>query len=76
MPIYEYECPECSAQQTRQRPIADRDKTVLCLEHGGDADCLTFSAPIMRRLISRSSFSLKGGGWYADGYSKNTGKPQ
>lgn len=56
MPIYEYECPECGAQQTLQRPIADRDKDVLC--HGK-----------MKRVISRGTgFLLKGGGWYKDGY--------
>jgi putative FmdB family regulatory protein len=69
MPIYEYECPECSSRQTLFRSIADRDKTVLCLEHGGDADCLTFNAPTMKRVISRGTgFLLKGGGWYKDGY--------
>jgi len=26
----------------------------------------------LERLISRSSFALKGGGWYADGYGADT----
>jgi putative FmdB family regulatory protein len=71
MPMYEYECEECGNCKTIRRSIADRDITVLCLEHGGDADCLTFNAPRMKRVVSRStSFALKGGGWYSDGYAK------
>lgn len=59
MPIYEYRCNEC--QQTFeewQRDFAERQ--VPCPVCGAKAD----------RLISSTSFVLKGGGWYADLYSK------
>ena len=62
MPIYEYRCQEC--QQTFeewQKDFADRQ--VPCPVCGGKAE----------RLISSSSFVLKGGGWYSDLYSKPAG---
>lgn len=59
MPIYEYRCNEC--QQTFeewQKDFAERQ--VPCPVCGAKSD----------RLISSTSFVLKGGGWYADLYSK------
>jgi len=60
MPIYEYECCKCGKiveawQSLSDKPVAD------CPECSGE----------MKKLISRSSFQLKGGGWYADGYSSS-----
>ena len=65
MPIYEYRCQEC--QQTFeewQKDFADRQ--VPCPVCGCKAE----------RLISSSSFVLKGGGWYSDLYSKPSDKAQ
>lgn len=57
MPIYEYQCEECqSVFEDWQSGYEDRD--MECPECGGTS----------KRLISHSSFHLKGGGWYADGY--------
>jgi putative FmdB family regulatory protein len=57
MPIYEYQCEECqSVFEEWQSGFEDRE--VECPECGGNS----------KRLISHSSFHLKGGGWYADGY--------
>ncbi|HEY6911637.1 MAG TPA: FmdB family zinc ribbon protein, partial [Myxococcales bacterium] len=39
------------------------------------ATCDKCGGPV-RRLISRSSFALRGGGWYADGYSPGGKKPE
>ena len=58
MPIYEFRCDGCDTQFEQILPIGHRgDKA--CPECGKRA----------RRLISRSSFQLKGGGWYKDLYS-------
>jgi len=58
MPIYEYECPKCGAfehsQSIHDRPL---HKCPNCRRK-------------VQRLISASSFQLKGGGWYAQGYQK------
>ena len=58
MPVYEYECNGCQKVFEMQQRIADAPITV-CPECGGE----------VRKLISMSSFQLKGGGWYTDGYS-------
>ncbi len=61
MPIYEYRCLDCSEefeviQKVSARPLR------RCRKCGGR----------LEKLISRTSFVLKGGGWYADGYSKGS----
>lgn len=58
MPVYEYECSKCEKVFEIQQRIADAPVTV-CAECGGE----------VRKLISMSSFQLKGGGWHTDGYS-------
>ena len=58
MPVYEYECSECEKVFEVQQKIAD-DPVEECPECGGR----------VKKLISMSSFQLKGGGWYADGYT-------
>lgn len=58
MPVYEYECKECDKVFEVQQKIADDPLT----------ECPKCHAPV-KKLMSMSSFQLKGGGWYADGYS-------
>jgi putative FmdB family regulatory protein len=58
MPVYEYECKECDRVFEVQQKMADAP-----LSH-----CPKCQAPI-KKLMSMSSFQLRGGGWYADGYS-------
>lgn len=57
MPTYEYSCPTCGVHDVEQKITAPALET-----------CVTCGAPV-KRLISRSSFALRGGGWYADGYA-------
>ena len=58
MPIYEYQCDKCSKIYEIWQKISGTppDK---CTECGGP----------LHKLVSLSSFQLKGGGWYVDGYS-------
>ncbi|MBV5317583.1 MAG: zinc ribbon domain-containing protein [Desulfobulbaceae bacterium] len=58
MPVYEYECGGCEKVFEVQQRIADGPLTA-CPVCGGE----------VRKLISMSSFQLKGSGWYNDGYS-------
>ena len=58
MPIYEYECKSCENVFEVQQRMTD-DPLEACPECKGE----------VKKLISASSFQLKGGGWYADGYS-------
>ncbi len=58
MPVYEYRCTQCQKVFEYQHRMADPAKTT-CEECSG----------ALERLISRSSFALKGDGWYKDLYS-------
>lgn len=60
MPLFEYRCPKCKHQLEKLVSGKDRDKLPRCPK------C---KEPEMQKLVSRSSFALKGGGWADDGYS-------
>lgn len=62
MPIYEYKCSSCQKifevfQRITEDPLAS------CPDCHGS----------VKKLVSMSAFHLKGGGWYADGYSSGRG---
>jgi putative FmdB family regulatory protein len=57
MPIYEYRCRKCGQETEVIQKFSDRPLQ-RCKECRGKLD----------KLISRTSFQLKGGGWYAHGY--------
>jgi len=56
MPIYEYRC-ECCAHE--QEKLA---------KHDAEPPKCTQCAGKTKKMVSRSSFSLQGSGWYRDGY--------
>jgi putative FmdB family regulatory protein len=58
MPTYEYKCKACGNEFEYQQRMSDPPKSV-CEQCGG----------ALEKLISRSSFLLKGSGWYKDLYS-------
>lgn len=58
MPTYEYKCKACGNEFEYQQRISDPPKSE-CEQCGG----------ALEKLISRSSFLLKGSGWYKDLYS-------
>jgi putative FmdB family regulatory protein len=60
MPLYEYECVECGEITEAVRKLVDLDDTPRC------SKC---NAPT-KRIISCTSFTLKGDGWYKDGYTR------
>lgn len=62
MAIYEYDCEKCGTFEVTQKMSEPALTThEVC------------GAPVQRR-ISRTSFALKGGGWYSDGYASSGGK--
>ena len=63
MPIYEYQCEACQDVIEAQQSLSDKPLTTCPACTGS-----------LKKLISRSSFQLKGGGWYSDGYSNSPGK--
>jgi putative FmdB family regulatory protein len=64
MPLYEYRCLKCEHVVEVLQKLSDRPlrKCELC-------------SGKLEKLISRTSFQLKGGGWFAHGYgsSKSSG---
>lgn len=69
MPIYEYACTDCGTAHEARQKFSDPALTT----------CPACNTEGLQRMISSSSFSLKGSGWYADGYGpsdkKDEGKP-
>ena len=59
MPVYEYQCKACGHEFEREQRISDPPVK----------KCPSCGAAKARRLISRTSFVLKGGGWYSDLYA-------
>ena len=69
MPIYEYSCPKCGEFEVTQRITEEPLKK-----------CPTCKSKV-RKLISNTSFQLKGSGWYATDYAgkkaaKESGKDE
>ncbi|HLT28859.1 MAG TPA: zinc ribbon domain-containing protein [Myxococcaceae bacterium] len=59
MPIYEYNCSQCGkTQDVLQKVDAPAPEACTLCEARGT----------LTKLVSRSSFVLKGGGWYSDLY--------
>jgi putative FmdB family regulatory protein len=58
MPIYEYECAQCGAVEEAIQNFSDKPLTV-CKNCSGH----------LHKLISQSSFHLKGTGWYVTDYA-------
>jgi putative FmdB family regulatory protein len=67
VPLYEYQCPVCDHRTERlQRLDAEAPECSRCAQAGNGTEGLLI--PTMERRISRTSFSLKGSGWYKDHY--------
>ena len=63
MPIYEYRCTACGQQIEVMQKMSDR-RLRKCSKCGGR----------LEKLISRAAFQLRGGGWYSEGYAKDSDK--
>jgi putative FmdB family regulatory protein len=59
MPIYEYECQACGHTFEEWQKMSDKPIRV----------CPKCKKRKVEKLISQTSFQLKGGGWYKDLYS-------
>ena len=62
MPIYEYRCSICNHQFESLQKVGAR-ALQKCPECSGK----------LEKLISRTSFQLKGGGWFDQGYGAKSG---
>lgn len=64
MPIFEYKCLKCNEIIEILVKQFDMVETPLHFSESCEAEQ-------MERIISKTSFVLKGKGWYKDGYQKN-----
>jgi putative FmdB family regulatory protein len=62
MPLYEYQCTACGGIEEAIQKFSDPPLTT-CKHCSGK----------LNKLISQSSFHLKGTGWYVTDYSKKSG---
>lgn len=63
MPIYEYKCKECGKEFEVIQKFSDKPVS-KCIHCSGKVE----------KLISQSSFVLKGSGWYATDYASKDKK--
>ena len=63
MPIYEYQCESCGHELEKIQKFSDAPLT----------DCPECEKPALKKLVSASSFRLKGSGWYETDF-KNKNK--
>ena len=63
MPIYEYACNGCGHRFEVFQKMSDAPPSV----------CPSCNADQVRKLVSATSFVLKGGGWYKDHYGLKSG---
>lgn len=59
MPIYNYGCEACDHRFSIHAKMSDPPKV----------ECPKCSKPALKKLVSRTGFRLKGGGWYEQGYA-------
>ena len=61
MPIYEYVCEKCGSQIEASQKVSD-PPLKKCQNCRGK----------LKKVISRTSLQLKGGGWYASDYARKS----
>jgi putative FmdB family regulatory protein len=65
MPIYEYQCSACCHQLEALQKINDAPL----------ARCPECNEPALQKIVSATSFQLKGGGWYQSDFKGGAKKP-
>jgi putative FmdB family regulatory protein len=64
MPIYEYECLQCGSVEEALQKFSDKP-LAKCRQCSGK----------LRKLISNTTFHLKGSGWYVTDYASKSASP-
>ena len=67
MPIYLYECPECKSCYSIIKKIKDIETEEFCT----NIQCAEVK---LDRVVAKSTFKLKGDGWYEQGYTKRNNR--
>lgn len=62
MPIYKFRCESCGYDFTVIRKMTDESEVV----------CESCASTLTNKVVATSTFTLKGSGWYKDGYCDKT----
>lgn len=65
MPIYEYQCPACGHQLEALQKFSDAPLV----------QCPACGESVLQKMISATSFQLKGSGWYQSDFKGGAKKP-
>jgi predicted nucleic acid-binding Zn ribbon protein len=69
VPLYEYQCPVCDHRiEMLQRLGSDAPECSRCDHAGNGMGPEGVLIPVMKKQISRTTFALKGDGWFKDHY--------
>lgn len=68
MPIYEYKCEVCGEEREVEQKMSD--PAPECFHQNDPSKKNPIIGSVMKKLISKSSFALKGGTWARDNYSR------
>lgn len=72
MPIYRYECKDCKYSEEISQSLKEGEKYLKELATADTCPsgihCPACDAPSWRRVLSATTFSLTGAGWFKDGY--------
>jgi putative FmdB family regulatory protein len=66
MPIYEYKCKECDHRLEKIQKMSDDPLK----------DCPSCEKPALSKVVSASSFKLKGTGWYETDFKGGSKKSE
>ena len=62
MPIYNYKCDDCGQILQVNAKMSDPPQK----------DCPECGASALKKMVSKTGFRLKGGGWYDTGYASSS----
>ena len=65
MPLYLFGCSECDSEIEEILSFSDIKKYL-------NTECRDCGAKALYKKVSKTSFTLKGTGWYRDGYRRKT----
>jgi len=70
VPIYVYKCNKCGETAERMMRMSDPNPTCDAVSEKGDGEVCGGETT---KVPARSTFHLKGGGWYRDEYGTGSG---
>ena len=74
MAIYIWKCKSCGHEHEIERPINQSDVPPDKCDGCGQRKHKLYYGDFWEKIITKTNFSLKGGGWFKDSYQKKGDK--